>query len=456
MNAKRNFPSGSRRSHAGLTLVELMVAMTVSLFMLMALVTLFVNTSRTNAEMVKTNYLIEDGRVAIQVMSEDLMHAGFWGGYLPQFDDLTHTDVPTDAPSAIPNPCQAYNSWDPAYQLNSLAIAVQSADTLPSGSGCVSPLTNRAGSDVLVVRHIDTCVPGVGNCVADLAGKVYFQYPLCEQEKNLTAQGGSFNTLTLHPAATATVGAYIGAMIHTTGGSGANQFRFVTAYDTSRIATVNSNWSTTPDSTTTFALKYVLGTAAYPLHKRDCVTPADKRRFVSNIYYVTDTVRNGIAVPVLMRSQLDSLNTIVAHQAPVPLVDGVESFRVVLGIDNVSKSGAAVDYASAVTWASATAKVTATNRGDGAPDTFVRCTTAAPCSVAQLANAVAVKLYVLTRSKEATAGYTDAKTYCLGEPLGDGTCAAGDTIGPFNDRFKRHVFATSINLTNISGRRDTP
>jgi len=73
-----------------------------------------------------------------------------------------------------------------------------------------------------------------------------------------------------------------------------------------------------------------------------------------------------------------------------------------------------------------------------------------------LTDVVAAKLYVLTRSKEPTAGYQDQKSYCLGEPQADGSCAAGDTVGPFNDRFKRHVFTTSINLTNISGRRDTP
>jgi type IV pilus assembly protein PilW len=29
-------------------------------------------------------------------------------------------------------------------------------------------------------------------------------------------------------------------------------------------------------------------------------------------------------------------------------------------------------------------------------------------------------------------------------------------LGPFNDHYKRHVFSTSVRLTNISGRRETP
>ena len=87
------------------------------------------------------------------------------------------------------------------------------------------------------------------------------------------------------------------------------------------------------------------------------------------------------------------------------------------------------------------------NRGDGVPETpFVRCTTAVPCTAAQLANTVVVKIYVLARNSASTAGYTDAKTYSLGST----------TLGPFNDGFRRHVFQTTVRLNNISGRRATP
>ncbi len=446
-----------RSMQFGVTLVELMISMAISLIVLLALVGLFVNTSRTNAEMAKTDYLIEDGRVAMQVLNDDLVHSGFWGGYLPRFDDLTFATVPTDVPTAIPDPCQAYNTWDAAYQLNLLGIAVQSTDTLPVGTGCLSPLTQRANTDVLIVRHVDTCVPGVGNCDADVAGKLYFQYPLCEQEKNQTAQSGNFNSITLAAIAASTNNAYVGAIVHTTGGSGGGQYRMITAYDgASHLATVASNWAVTPDNTTTYSLDYVLGATAYQLHRRDCTTVAEKRRFVSDIYYVSDVTQNGITVPTLVRSQLDLLNGTIAHQAPIALVDGIEVFKVVLGIDSTSKTGAAVDYTQAVVWSDPNNKTTATNRGDGAPDRFVRCTAATPCVIADLTNVVAVKLYLLARSKETTPGYTDQKTYCVGEPQPDGTCAPGDTAGPFNDHYKRHVFTTSVRLTNVSGRRDTP
>ena len=61
-------------------------------------------------------------------------------------------------------------------------------------------------------------------------------------------------------------------------------------------------------------------------------------------------------------------------------------------------------------------------------------------------NVTAVKLYVLVRSRDESPGYTDTKTYSLG----------ATTMGPYNDRFKRHVFVSTVRLPNISGRRETP
>ena len=66
-----------RRGQAGLTLVELMVAMTISLLILAALVALFTNTSRSNREFARANGMIESGRLAIQVLEADVQHAGF-------------------------------------------------------------------------------------------------------------------------------------------------------------------------------------------------------------------------------------------------------------------------------------------------------------------------------------------------------------------------------------------
>ena len=466
-------PTG-HRSSSGLTLIELMIAMTISLLILAALVSVFVNMSRSTNEMAKTNSLIENGRFAIQLLQDDLVHAGYWGGYVPQFDNLSSTGVPGDAPTAVPDPCAAYSTWDSTYRINLLGTPVQAYDALPVGTGCLSPLTQRANSDVLLVRHAETCVPGVGNCDAAVAGRLYLQVPACAAEANAgTAQLATSNTITLASSASAVDNDYVGLSIRTVAGVGAGQSRTISAYSGgSKVATVSTAWTTIPNNTTTYSFDYMLGTNTYPLHRRDCVgtgipatlpitsgTLADKRKWVSNIYYISNFVNPDQpteVIPTLVRSQFDFASGTLAQQAPLAMIDGIDAFRVELGIDNVSKTLAAVDYTQAIVWSDPNNQVLATNRGDGAPDVFVRCTTAAPCTAAQLSNVVAVKIYVLARSRDTTPGYTDTKTYCLGQTNPDGTCPAANQIAAANDHYKRHVFESTVRLINISGRRETP
>jgi type IV pilus assembly protein PilW len=177
-------------------------------------------------------------------------------------------------------------------------------------------------------------------------------------------------------------------------------------------------------------------------------TFANKRKFVSRIYYVRDYAKTaGDGIPTLVRADFDLFGGALAHQPAVPLIEGIEGFRVELGIDSVGDAGTEVNYFLAAAWSDPLNRVTLLNRGDGIPDgAFVRCTTAVPCTKEQLANVVAVKLYVLARSTEPTPGHTDTKTYNLG----------ATTLGPFSDSYKRHVFSTAVRLTNISSRRETP
>lgn len=212
---------------------------------------------------------------------------------------------------------------------------------------------------------------------------------------------------------------------------------------------------------------YILDTSGFNLKSGStCIDAAPKRRFISNIYYIRDyAVNPGDGVPTLMRSSfgVPSGGGDPEQLSAQALVEGVEGFRVELGIDEVSKAGTSedVDYTERVAWTDSDNKTTATNRGDGSPDRFIRCPTAnraadttAPstepaasvCTADDLEDVVAVKLYVLVRSRERTNGYVDTKTYTLGTT----------TLGPFNDGFKRHVFSSTVRLNNVSGRRETP
>lgn len=146
------------RPQRGLSLIELMVSITLGMLVVAAVLALYLNITRTNNEMAKANRQIENGRFAIQVLQGELIHAGFWG-------PLGYTMPPAPsmpAPTAIPNPC-VVAGWDAAYKTNLLAIPVQGyADGSTLASCSVSNVL--ASSDVLVVRHANTCLWSDASC----------------------------------------------------------------------------------------------------------------------------------------------------------------------------------------------------------------------------------------------------------------------------------------------------
>lgn len=391
-------PPGAFGAQEGISLVELMVSIAVGLLIVAAMIAIFINTNRTNSEMAKANSQIENGRFAIQLLENEIVHAGFWGTYVPKFDDLTQTTAPTDTPNAVPDPCLTFNTtnWTTTHKNNLVGIPTQTYEG--STFGTCSLANKKSNTDVLIARHADTCLPDAANCEADTLGKLYFQAGRCGSESYvLDCESSS-----------------------------------VTGCSTASTLT---------------------------LHSRDCTTTAEKRKYISTLYYIRDyAIVTGDGIPTLVRSQFDLSGTTLAHQSVQPLIEGIEGFRVELGIDNVSDSGASVDYSAAVNWANPSNLTSPTNRGDGVADTFIRCTThdTAPCIAANLANTVAVKIFLLSRSKETSPGYSSNKTYCLGTPNSDGTCPTAVKLGPYSDSYKRHVFTTTIRLNNVSGRRETP
>ena len=72
-----------------------------------------------------------------------------------------------------------------------------------------------------------------------------------------TAQnGGSANTIKLASGASASAGFYVGQQITLTAGPGAGDVKSIVAYDgATKIATVDTNFSATPTSTTTYSIK---------------------------------------------------------------------------------------------------------------------------------------------------------------------------------------------------------
>ena len=83
-----------------------MISITIGLVIIAALVALFMGTSRNNREMATASSVIENGRFAIQLLESDVVHAGFWGTFVPQFDDQTIDEAPDPVavlPTGVPD-----------------------------------------------------------------------------------------------------------------------------------------------------------------------------------------------------------------------------------------------------------------------------------------------------------------------------------------------------------------
>lgn len=390
MNRFGNHSARTRRClsaqsrHRGLSLIELMIATVLGLIIVAALTTLFGDVSRANREMAKTNSQIENARFAMQFLEDDLIHAGYWNAFVPEFDDLTFVDSPSDYPGIRPDPCKAVNTWTAADLDGLLGIAVEVYDdtpTTPAHWTCTFIDDRLSDTDLLVVRHADTCAAGTAGCEAVDTNELYFQASNCAGELDLG------NTYALDP----------------------NAIR----------------------------------------KEKDCTTDAAKRKFVQTIYYIRDyAVSMGDNIPTLVRSQFGWDGSALVQQPVQALVEGIERFHVELGLDLKSETVEDVDPNSPIVWVDPDEWRAARNRGDGIPESFVHCG-AGGCTVAQLTNVASVRLYVLARANEVTAGYVDNKSYQLG-----GSPAVLASSLPAG--FKRHVFSTTVRLNNVAARRETP
>jgi len=158
----------------GYTIIELMVAITISLIVLVALVTLFARNSGERRAIERTNEQTEDGRYALQLMSDDLRNAGYLASFNP--GTFAAPNPQLAPPAALPNPC----ATDVPTLNSAMVLPVQGYDNGTNAPACVADL--RAGTDILVVRRASTCAVGTLGCDAQVGGDPYLQASGCASE----------------------------------------------------------------------------------------------------------------------------------------------------------------------------------------------------------------------------------------------------------------------------------
>jgi type IV pilus assembly protein PilW len=335
----------------GFSLVELMIAVTLGILLVAGLATTFVNSSRARDEIERATQQIENGRYAMQVLSDDLRLAGYLGEL-----DLVQASLAT--PGTKPDPCDPA----PATLNTALPLHLQGYDLATASPGTCALTGLRSNTDILVVRRASTCVTGAA--CPTVAGAPYFQASFC----NNSAELGS--------------------------PSGTNHYRLDTT-----TANLNRTW-------------------------RDCAAVASTRQYLTRIYFVANDDVAGDGLPTLKRVELGA----GGFSQPVAIAQGIENLQLEYGIDT---------------------------NNDGVPDAL----TADPDNygacfgsgcIANWQNVMSVKINLLARNTSISSDYTNTKSYTLGL-LANGN---PNTVGPFNDRYKRHVFQTEVRLHNPAGRRE--
>jgi type IV pilus assembly protein PilW len=329
------------RAQRGLTLIEFMISIVIGMLMVAAIATLIANQSTNRGEVDRAGKMIENGRYAMQAMAFDAQLAGYWGEYYQAPGTGTVTM----------DPCTTTVADVKNDTLEHVQGFEETAGAFPS---CIS--NRRAGTDVFVVRRVDT-------------------------DSSDVETGGVVDWAKLKPGQI-----YLQSGLDTT-----SQLKYVIAAATGVALT---------DQT------------AFYLKKKDKTTSATLRKMVVHIYYISEcsveiagsctNADGGTPIPTLKRAELTYDSTTNAPKFTITtLAEGIENLQVDYGIDK-DADGSPDAYLGASSW-----------------DTDAKCqlvlgsATATP-QAACWGDVMTARIYLLARAGEATPGYTDTKKYVMG------------------------------------------
>lgn len=163
---------------------------------------------------------------------------------------------------------------------------------------------------------------------------------------------------------------------------------------------------------------------AFTLKKKDGST-APIRQFLTHIYFLSNCSKCDAPadqIPTLKRAELLTSTFVIST-----IAEGVEDFQVEYGVDNAPAAAP-----------------------DGSPDEYQLAGGASLTTLDDWKNVMTVKVFLMARTTEKSAGFTDNKSYVMGS-VG---AASAPASAPVADRsYRRHVMSQTIRLVNPSGRR---
>ena len=151
----------SLRGSRGFTLVELMVTLTMGLFLAFGLIRVYTSSNDSYYALSQAAEQIENGRHAVETLKKDLMHAGYYGEY--PFAPAAGTALPDPCVIATPTPTMR----------DALPFFIQGYNApATSPITCIHNDNHLDGTDILVIRRSNTNITAVG---ALTANEVYIQ-----------------------------------------------------------------------------------------------------------------------------------------------------------------------------------------------------------------------------------------------------------------------------------------
>jgi type IV pilus assembly protein PilW len=390
--------SMSRNLQRGFSLVEMMIAMTIGLMICAGLVTIFANTSNTQQELRRSAQQIENGRYAMDVLSQDFQVTGYFGSFrklvaptgtapdpcsLTVDPDTSRTDTIN---YGINLPVQAYN-----------ALSLAATPSLPASCSAFLPPSNLSpGSDIVVIRRSDTnsLTPGT----TTPAGQVYTQAnPSAIQ---IQTGGGTTSCTSKADGTAATI---------------QRRLQYPSSTDV-------CNGTASPAG-------YVRQLHVHIYFVAPCNNP-------SSGSLCDAAADGGTPIPTLKRLELTATAGNTTFKT-TNIAEGVEYLKLGYGIDDTPGPPANSDTGLI---------------GDGSPDRY----SLAP-SLADMSNIVTARIDMLVRNPEPSASFTDTKTYALGvDPVVNLNPAVTIPATILNQAYRRHVYSAEIRLVNLSSRKETP
>lgn len=362
-----------RTQQEGFSLVELMVAITISMLLLVGLVTLMLNSNQTQNEISKAGMQLENGRYALQLLKNEIQHAGFYGRY----------NYPGKVSTAAQNPCTTDETLLAAgmpYYIFGYNNPSDGAAPIP-GCTALTDANHLGGTDILVIRRADTNTVPLATPTAVTAAD------LVASEVYLQSNGGG--------------------MVLDLGDP--DSFDDLTTFSSNDIAEIRKYRVDI----------YFISPCSIPDGGGNCSASSD----------------NGNPIPTLKRliltSQGGALNMVTE-----PLVEGIEDMQIEYGIDReIAATATAYDGSPNASAA-------------GANDDYEYL----PDDPTEWQDVVALRLNLLVRNHEPTRGYTDDKSYVMGNTE---NATSTRTFNGAAASYKRRLFSTVVRLINPSSRRET-